>query len=151
MVLEADMAITITRAEVKRKSMIPSSETTYDSDIDALIAEMQPSVEYTIADSYLGQTSDTKLQAVLKLGILEILSGEFLQQLQRETGASEDFSIGGLSVGARRDLGANLTAQGTARLRPFQKATDELPDGAEIASNTSETERTFDAESMKVW
>ena len=145
------MAITITRAEVKRKCMIPSSETGYDSDIDALIAEMQPSVEYTIADSYLSQTSDTKLQAVLKLGILEILSGEFLQQLLRETGASEEFSVGGLSLGARKDLGANLITQGTARLSPFRKAIEGLSDDSEIASNTSETERTFDAESMKVW
>jgi len=33
--------------------MIPSSDTTYDSDIDSLISEMQPSIEFTIADKYL--------------------------------------------------------------------------------------------------
>ena len=81
------MAITITRAEVKRKCMIPAADTTYDFDIDALVAEMQPSIEYAIADEYLSDTGNTRLQATLKLGILEIVSGEFLQQLNRAIAA----------------------------------------------------------------
>jgi len=145
------MAITITRAEVKRKSMIPASDTTYDSDIDALIAEMQPSIEYTIADVYLNDTGNTKLQAVLKLGILEIMSGEFLQQLYREAGASEDFKVGSVTMGARREHGAKLMEQGTARLRPFRKAIDGLSDEAEIAGTTTDKDRTFTDDSMKVW
>jgi len=145
------MAITITRAEVKRKCMIPSSETTYDSDIDALIAEMQPSVEYTISDAYLNNTSNTKLQAVLKLGILEILSGEFLGQLYREMGASESVKVGSVTIGSRKDYGAALVQQGTARLKPFRKAIEGLSDETGITSTTSEADRTFDSESMKVW
>lgn len=145
------MAITITRAEVKRKCMIPSSDTTHDSDIDALITEMQPSIEYTIADTYLNDSSNTRLQAVLKLGILEVMSGEFLQQLYRELGAVESVKIGSVTIGARKDHGVKLIEQGTSRLRPFRKAIDGLSDEATISSTTSETDRTFDAAGMKGW
>ncbi len=145
------MAITITRAEVKRKCMIPASETTYDDDIDALISEMQPSIEYTIAETYLNDTGNTKLQAVLKLGILEILSGEFLQQLYREAGASEEFKVGSVTMGTRREYGSKLIEQGTARLRPFRKAIDGLSDEAQLSSTTRDADRTFTDDSMKVW
>ena len=145
------MAITITKAEVKRKCMIPSAETKYDSDIDALIAEMQPTIEYTIADEYLNNTGDTKLQAVLKLGILEVLSGEFLQQLCRESGASETLGVGGISIGAVPQHGTKLMEQGLLRLRPFRKAVDGLSDEASIISTTSESDRTFTGESMEDW
>ncbi|MCX6374534.1 MAG: hypothetical protein NTU88_00590 [Armatimonadetes bacterium] len=145
------MAITITRAEIKRKCMIPSSDTTYDSDIDALIIEMQPSVEYTIADVYLNDTSNTKLQAVLKLGILEVMSGEALQQLRREPGVSEDLSVAGVSIGARKDHGATLIEQGTSRLQPFRKIAEETADGSAISSTTSGTDRTFTSDAMEVW
>ena len=145
------MAITITKAEVKRKCRISASDTTYDSDIDALISEMQPTIEYTIASGYYNDTGNTKLQALLKLGILEVLSGEFLQQLTREAGASESFNVGGVGIGAIPDHGAKLIAQGTARLRPFRKAIDGLSDEAEISSTTSDTDRIFTDDSMKVW
>ncbi len=145
------MAITITREEVKRKCMIPSSDMTYDSDIDSLIGEMQPSIEFTIADKYLSDTGNAKLQATLKLGILEILSGEFLQQLYREAGAAEELRAGGISIGARREYGVQLMGQGTARLRPFRKALDGLSAEAGMDSTTRDTDRTFTNDSMKVW
>lgn len=145
------MAITITKAEIKRKCMIPAADTSHDTDIDALIAEMQPSIEYTIADEYLNDTGNAKLQAVLKLGTLEILSGEFLQQLYREEGASEVFSVGGMSIGSRPEHGSKLIQQGTMRLSPYQKepAAPTLEGG--ISSTTRDTDRTFTGESMKTW
>jgi hypothetical protein len=145
------MAITITRADVKRKCMIASTDTSHDTDIDALIAEMQPSIQYTIADEYLNATSNTNLQAVLKLGITEIISGECLQQILRQPGASEGISIGGISVGARQEHGAKLLAQGTARLRPFMKAINGTADEAAINSSTITSDRTFTSDSMEVW
>ena len=145
------MAITITKAEVKRKCRISASDTTYDSDIDALIAEMQPGLEYGIADAYLNDTGNTRLQAVLKLGILEIISGEFIRQLFREAGASEEFKIAGLTVGARADHGAKLMEQGQARLLPFRRAADDLSDETQIRSTTEATERTFTDDSMRMW
>ncbi len=145
------MAITITRADVKRKCMIPSTDTAHDTDIDALIAEMQPSIQYTIADQYLNDTSNANLQAVLKLGIMEVISGECLQQLYREPGASEGISVGGVSISPRQEHGAKLIAQGKERLRPFLKATNVSADDAAITSTTSETDRTFTMDSMEVW
>lgn len=144
------MAITITRADVKRKCMIALTDTAHDADIDALIAEMQPSIEYTIADEYLNDTSNANLQAVLKLGITEIISGECLQQLYREPGASEGISISGISISPRQEHGAKLLAQGRERLRPFLKAINDA-DEAAIGSTTSDAERTFTMDSMEVW
>lgn len=143
------MAITITRAEIKRKSMIPTADTTHDSDIDALISEMQPSIEYTLADDYLSDTGNTKLQATLKLGILEIVSGEFLQQLNREAGASENLSAGGITIGARKDYGIALAAQGTERLSPYLRVAGQGDTG--ITSTTLSVDRTFTSDSMKGW
>ena len=145
------MAITITKAEVKRKCMIPSAETGYDSDIDALIAEAQPSIEYTIADVYLNDTGNTKLQATLKLGILEMLSGEFLQQLGREETASQKIEVSSISIGAPPEHGAKLMEQGRLRLLPFRKAIDGLSSEAAVSSTTTDTDRTFTDDSMKVW
>jgi hypothetical protein len=145
------MAISITKAEIKRKCRISSSDTTYDSDIDALISEMQPSIEYTIASMYLNDTLNTNLQATLKLGILEVMSGEFLQQISREYGSSETLSIGGVSIGTAPKHGEALIEQGLARLRPFRKAIDGLSDEVQIASTTSNVERTFTSDTMKVW
>ena len=145
------MAITITRADVKRKCMIPSTETTYDSDIDSLISEMQPSIEFTIAECYLSDTGNLRLQSVLKLGVLEIISGEFLQQLYRESGASEAIKVGGLTVGAPPEHGARLIQQGMERLRPFRKAIDGLADEPGISVSAGSTDRTFTAEQMRDW
>lgn len=145
------MAITITKAEIKRKSMIPAADTSHDSDIDALIAEMQPSIEYTLAAAYLNDTGNTKLQAVLKLGMLEIMSGEILQQLHREEGASEVFSVGSVSIGSRPEQGPKLIQQGQMRLSPYLKVDETPADDSGIASTTRDTERTFTGESMKTW
>ncbi len=130
------MAISITKADVKRKCMIPASDTSYDGSIDALISEMQPAVEYMISEVYLTDTSDTKLQSTLKLGILEIICGELLKQLAREFGSTEQFSIAGITIGQMKEQGPDLIAQGMARLAPFAKnLLPELPE-SEIVSNT---------------
>ncbi|MDD5512032.1 MAG: hypothetical protein PHI12_14685 [Dehalococcoidales bacterium] len=145
------MAITITKADIKRKCMISASDTAYDNDIDALISDMQPGIEYTIASAYLNDAGNTRLQAVLKLGIMEILSGEFLQQLSREAGASGTVAIGGITVGSNADQGMKLIQQGTARIQPFRKPIDGLSDKMPIASTTSSVDRTFTTDSMRCW
>ena len=144
------MAITITRADVKRKCMIPTSETAYDTSIDSLISEMQSAVEYTIADSYLSDMGDVGLQAALKLGILEIVSGEFLQQLAREFGNMEEFSVGGVTVGQMKERGPELVQQGAARLAPFLKSLQPMMAESVVSSTTSGTDPTFDLE-QKGW
>ncbi|MHB1001903.1 MAG: hypothetical protein ACYC27_21900 [Armatimonadota bacterium] len=145
------MAISITKADIKRKCRIPASDIAYDSDIDSLIAEMQPSIEYTIAETYIDDTANTRLQSILKLGILEILSGEFLQQLSREVGVSEAVTIGSITIGAAPDQGAKLIAQGTSRLLPFRKAIDGMSSEIGISSTTAQSDRIFTSGSMEVW
>jgi hypothetical protein len=140
------MAITITRADVKRKCMIPTSDTTYDSAIDSSIAEMQPAIEHSIADEYLSNTGDTDLQAALKLGILELISAEFLEQMTREAGAAEQFAIGGLTIGERKERGADLRTRGTARLDPYLKAMLPMMSESDAKSTTLDAESAFDEE-----
>jgi hypothetical protein len=140
------MSITITKADVKRKCMIPSADTTYDTSIDSLISEIQPAVEYTIANAYLSDTGNASLQALLKLGMLEIISGEFLQQLAREMGNTEQFSVGGVTVGEIAERGPVLIGQGASRLAPFLKGVLPMMSDSGIASTTQDTEPTFSLE-----
>ena len=116
------MAISITTAEVKRKAGIDSAVTTFDTAIGALISEMQGPIEYSIADIYLADTHNQPLQATLKLGMLVIITGVCIQQLRRETGATEQFTIAGVTIGPPADGGADLIRQGGARLAPYLKS-----------------------------
>lgn len=134
------MAVTITKADVKRRLMIATTDTTYDSAIDALISEMQPALEYRIDPSYLADTANAGLQATLKLGMLEIMCGEFLEQTRREAGACEEFTIAGLTVGARQEHGTTLLQQGYDRLTPYVKGDAQVATEDLIMSSTADTE-----------
>ena len=142
------MAITITTTEVKRKCMITDS--TYDASIASLISEMQPVLEHSIAEVYLADTDNIGLQATLKLGMLEIISGEFLEQLKREIGATGEISTAGLSLGEEPRTGIDMIQQGRARLAPYLKA--ELPMMSEslVMSNTTSSDTVFSA-GEKAW
>ena len=145
------MAITITKADVKRKCMIPTSDTSYDTSIDSLIAETQPAIEYGIVSSYLADTGNAGLQATLKLGILELMSGEFLEQMCRETGASEQFSIAGLTVGERKERGMSLMQQGAERLVPYLKSSALTTTETLITSTTEDADRILNEDESAVW
>lgn len=141
------MAITITAADVKRKAMI--DVTTYDTSITSLITEMQAALEYSIADVYLNNTTNTNLQATLKLGMLEIITGEFLEQLRRESGASEEFSAAGISIGASNIRGADLVQQGATRLAPYLKSV--LPMISESAVSSTTVDDPAFSQDEEVW
>ena len=144
------MAISITVADVKRKAGIDPAITSYDSAITSLIAEMQPPLEYSIADCYLGDASNVKLQATLKLGILEMIAGEFVEQLRRELGGSEQFGVAGLTMGPSATTGVELIQQGATRLAPYLKSA--LPMMSENASANSAIDRdTTFSEDEEVW
>jgi hypothetical protein len=145
------MSILVVRDDIKRKCRIALTDTTYDSDIDNLISEVQPGIEYTIADTYLSNISDINLQKILKLGIIEIISGEFLRQLLRESGSSESFSVGGITIGAASDHGGKLIEQGNARLQPFRKAIDGMTGEASVLSSTLNKDMEFAINKDKVW
>lgn len=133
------MSISITTSDVKRKAMIADTTTDYDSQISALIAEMQAPLEYSLEDSYLSNTADDKLQATLKLGILEIITGEFIEQLLREIGSTEQFTIAGVTIGKSDLSGVELIQQGATRLAPYLKCT--LPMMGNTASSSSTTDK----------
>lgn len=143
------MAITITAADVKRKAMIASGNTSYDSAIASLITEMQAPLEHSVADIYLSD-STANLQATLKLGILEIITGEFLEQLRRELDSSEEFSIAGVSIGASAQRGVDLIQQGAARLAPYLKAALPMMADSVPASTTSDRDTEFSTDE-EVW
>ena len=145
------MAITITKADVKRKCMIPTSDTSYDSSIDSLIAEMQPAIEYGIESAYLAETGNAGLQATLKLGILELMSGEFLEQMCREAGASEEFSVAGVTVGERKERGMALMQQGAERLAPYLKSSSSTTSETQIKSTTEDADRILSGDESAVW
>jgi hypothetical protein len=116
------MGILVTREAVKRAAAV--SSTTYDAQIDALIADLVPVIEYTLSSDAL---ADSAAAAVLSRGATEIIAGEFLAQRLREEGATESFEAGGVRVGesphSRADLGDpyGLIQRGWARLMPFLK------------------------------
>jgi len=99
--------------------MILPADTIYDTSIGNLIAEMLPALEYTLADAYLSDTGNLNLQAALNLGMLEIISGEFLHQLSREMRCDKEFSVGGLALEEIGERGRELIKQGASRLAPF--------------------------------
>jgi len=137
------MSISITTADVKRKAMIASGNTTYDSAISSLITEMQAALEYSIAPEYLAAATDTGLQATLKLGMLEVITADFLEQLVREEGRTEAFAVSGITVGQTAARGVELAAQGAKRLEPYLKSVLPMLSDALPMSTTTDTESEF--------
>ena len=139
------MSISITAADIKRKVMIASADTSHDSDISALISEMQPVIELEISAEYLADTSNAGLQALLKLGIIELIAGEFLEQLMRASGAGETFAAAGITIGPALRTGPDLVAQGRNRLAPYLAVSQDAG-----SSSTTEIEPMFNTEE-DVW
>jgi len=139
------MGILVTREAVKRAVAV--SSTTYDAQIDALIADLVPVIEYTLSSDAL---ADSAAAAVLSRGATEIIAGEFLAQRLREEGATESFEAGGVRVGesphSRADLGDpyGLIQRGWARLMPFLKP-------VYTQSTTRDRERQVTEQAMTRW
>lgn len=150
------MAITITAAEVKRKAGVDSAVTSYDTSIGSLITEMQGPLEYSIADAYLSDTGSASLQATLKLGMLEMIAGEFVEQLRREIGATEQFGIAGITIGPSTSSGVELIQQGATRLAPYLKSVLPMMSETSSASTTADDDLIFaevtpSSSSEEVW
>lgn len=139
------MGMTVTREAVKRTAAI--SSTAYDAQIDALINDMVPVIEYTLSPDVL---ADSALEPVLSRGATEIIAGEFLAQRLREQGATEAFEAGGVRVGESPQSGAQLDdpygliQRGWARLMPFLKP-------VYAQSNTRHRERQVSEQAMSGW
>ncbi|MBP5092497.1 MAG: hypothetical protein J6332_00425 [Abditibacteriota bacterium] len=110
------MAVTVSAADVKRKAMITGGE--QDSRVNALIAESLPAICALIDEMWL-ESENPNIIAALNLGALEIITGELLEELSREAGASEDFSLPGFTLGAAKVTGDKLITRGRERLKPY--------------------------------
>ncbi|MFQ3549972.1 MAG: hypothetical protein SNJ70_09515 [Armatimonadota bacterium] len=115
------MAFSISVSDVKRKAMISSTYAGYDTAISNLISEIQPVLEYSIHPNFLEDISNSGLQATLRLGILEVITGEFIEQLKREFGKGDMVEIGGIKLGESTTNGLSLIEQGLFRLSPYTR------------------------------
>lgn len=119
------MALSVSVATVRAKCRIFDSE--FDTEIDALIDDHLPVIEYSILAEHIANTGDTGLQATLNLGAAEVIAGEFLAQSFREPGVAELIQIGELEIGDRLPPRSPiidpylLKEQGGRRLSPYLK------------------------------
>ena len=118
-------SLTITTAQVKRLCQIGSGDTSQDADIGALIGAEQAAWEYTLDPAVLTAAgTDTRLGALLALGLAERMAGSYLEQKLRLPGYTDDFHIGGLDVSASKtdslaQLAVRLAEAGKSRLEPY--------------------------------
>ncbi|MCH8274216.1 MAG: hypothetical protein IH851_05450 [Armatimonadetes bacterium] len=121
------MALTVTRATIKEKCRI--TVTDFDTEIDNLITEQKPVIEFAILDAHVNDTSNTGLVKTLDLGAAEVVAGEFLAQAMREPGAGEVLEFSDVRFGSRPPAQFKvpindpffLKAQGWVRLAPYLK------------------------------
>ena len=119
------MALNVTVAAVRAKCRILDTE--FDTEIEDLIDEQLPVIEYAVLAEHVADTGDTGLQATLNLGATEIIAGEFLAQTFREPGVAEELQVGELTIGSRLPPRATiidpymLKEQGLNRLSPYMK------------------------------
>jgi len=117
--------LTITTAAVKRLCQISSGDTSQDGDIAALIGAEQAAWEYTIDPAVLTAAgTDSRLAALLALGLAERMAGSYLEQKLRVPGYTDDFRVGGLDISASKtdslaQLALRLAEAGRARLEPY--------------------------------
>ncbi|MCC6446209.1 MAG: hypothetical protein IT210_22500 [Armatimonadetes bacterium] len=123
--------LAISAEDIKDILFIPAEEAAYDAAITAHIARSQLAVEYRIAGDYLLDASAPGLQALLRLGVMEVLAGEFAEQAASEEGSVEAFQIASIRIGERSPDPAGLRTRGWERLAPFLK-----PPPADLLSST---------------
>ena len=126
---QAADVLVIAVADIKR--LLSLTDSSQDAALTALITAEQLAREYALDPSVLAAAvsltvPNAGLKALLTLGIAEQIAGSALSEAGRVPGIADDVQISSLhfttSHGASPDkLGAELTAQGTARLAPFSR------------------------------
>ena len=128
---QAADVLVIAVADIKRLMGVAASDSSQDAALAALIMAEQLAREYALDPAVLAAAvsalvPNAGLKALLTLGIAEQIAGSALSEAGRVPGIADDVQISALhfttSHGASPDkLGAELTAQGTARLAPFSR------------------------------
>jgi len=89
----------------------------------SLISLWVPILEFLIDPVVLADTSNTGLQALLSLAATEVISGEFLAQINRQPGWSDAVRIGSIELKPPTPFSisdpSGLVDQGMRRLAPF--------------------------------
>ena len=126
---QAAAVLTVALADIKR--LLSLTDSSQDAALAALITAEQLAREYALDPAVLAAAvsltvPNAGLKALLTLGIAEQIAGSALSEAGRVPGIADDVQISALhfttSHGASPDkLGAELTAQGTARLAPFSR------------------------------
>ena len=122
------LILPITSADLKPLLALQDTDTAFDTELSGLLVTAQAAIEYTLDPAVLAAAAgDSGLGALLKLGVVETLAGEFLRRQARGPGATDDFHLGPLSVSASRtdnqaQLGERLVLLGMKRLEPFSRA-----------------------------
>jgi hypothetical protein len=122
------MSLSVSVSTVKRKCRITVSD--FDTEIQDTINEQLPAIEFSLDETFVADVGNAGLQATLNLGAAEVISGEFLAQLFRDPGSSEEIDFFDIRFGRRNEQFADakiidpfgLKAQGWLRLSPFLKA-----------------------------
>lgn len=147
------MSLSVSRATIKEKCRI--AVTDFDIEIDDLINEQLPVIEFSILDKHIADSGNKNLQKTLNLGAAEIIAGEFLAQSFREPGAVEQLVVGEVTFGSRLPQRATLIdpyglkAQGVQRLAPFMKPS--LPSEDATRTEVRFSPPKFTDEEMDTW
>lgn len=123
------MVLPVTLAQVKLLCGI--GDTSQDTAITAMLALVQPALEYALDPAILTNSgSDTGLSATLVLGVAEAIAGTYLQTATLDPltpPVQQLFRISTLEVSTKplmdaSKTGAALAALGLARLAPFSRS-----------------------------
>lgn len=99
-----------------------------NSQLSALLALEQPALEFAIDQVLLANSlTNSGLQAILTLGVSEVIAGDYVISLWRQPQLSTSFKVSTLSIETHSlndlsKIGTLLVAQGMARLAPFLQA-----------------------------
>ncbi len=113
------MPLTISAADLRARAGLDSS---HDAGLLELRDALLPVIERGVGASHLA-SSDAGVSAAIKLGVCELIAGEYLAQLDRAPGARDSIRLFGLSIDPPRTDPADpsgLKAQGAARLAEFR-------------------------------
>ncbi len=130
--VQAAVVLAVAVADLKRLLAVEPGDTSQDDGLSAWLASEQLAVEYGLDASVLAAavsviTPNAGLEAVLTLGVSEVLAGAYLAAQGRIPGQGVDVAIASLHFtthsGPLPDkLGGELLASGLSRLAPYSRS-----------------------------
>ncbi len=119
--------LTVDASRVATKAKVDIAE--HEGNINSLIGEMLPLISHKIEPEYL-ETTDETIQAIMNIGVTEIIVGEYLKELANDEEEASDFSAGSIKIGENKSVQTRNTRAkewidtGWNKLKPYMKSTD---------------------------